>query len=199
MKISDAVFISSITDIRKAPERRLPEFAFIGRSNVGKSSLVNMLTGRKSLAKTSGKPGKTQTINHFLINDSWYVVDLPGYGYASTSKSVRRGFGKIIESYIGKSENLFFLFVLIDCRLKPQANDLDFIRWAGSRNIPIGMIYTKTDKLSKSKLRENIKRFENALYTEWSELPSQFVTSATKRTGKNEILDFIENALAAKN
>lgn len=196
MQIRDARFISSITDLRQAPDKVLPEFALIGRSNVGKSSLINMLTNRRNLAKTSTKPGKTQTINHYLIDDSWYLVDLPGFGYASVSKERRKGFGKIIDNYVLKSKNLFCLFVLVDSRLKPQPIDLSFINWAGKNNVPLALIYTKTDKLSNNKLRENIKLFENTLLETWSEIPPSFVTSAVKAKGKKEILEFIDLSLA---
>ena len=196
MLIRDARFISSITDLRQVPERVLPEFALIGRSNVGKSSLINMLTNRRNLAKTSTKPGKTQTINHYLIDDTWYLVDLPGFGYASVSKEMRKGFGKIIDNYVLKSKNLFCLFILIDSRLKPQPIDLSFINWAGKNGVPLALIYTKADKLSNNKLLDNIKQFEIALHKSWSELPPAFVTSAVKKKGKKEILEFIELSLA---
>jgi GTP-binding protein len=155
-----------------------------------------MLTNRKGLAKTSGKPGKTQTINHYLIDNVWYLVDLPGFGYASVSKERRRGFGKIIDRYVLASKNLYCLFVLIDSRLKPQAIDLRFINWAGENGVPISIIYTKSDKLSANKVKENVKLFENELKLTWSELPPTFVSSAVKKKGKQEILDFIDQALA---
>ncbi|MBX2946365.1 MAG: ribosome biogenesis GTP-binding protein YihA/YsxC [Cyclobacteriaceae bacterium] len=197
MIIREAEFVSSITNLAQLPGKKLPEFAFIGRSNVGKSSLVNMLTGRKQLAKTSAKPGKTQTINHYLINSEWYLVDLPGYGWAGVSQEKRAGFGKIIENYVTKSPNLFCLFVLIDIRLKPQPIDLSFIQWAGSQQIPLAFIYTKADKLSKSKVEQNRKVFENELLKTWEELPQSILTSSEKKTGKDDVLDFIDTVLKA--
>ena len=195
MKITSAEFISSYADVRKCPPPDKPEFAFIGRSNVGKSSLINMLTLTKKLAKTSVKPGKTQTINHFLINKAWYLVDLPGYGYASVSKSTREGFGKMIEEYVLKRENLSCLFILIDPRVEPQKNDISFISWAGNQGVPLAIIYTKSDKLSRNDLQKNIKQFEKAMLEQWEELPPTITTSAEKKTGREEILEFIEAAL----
>jgi GTP-binding protein len=196
MEIKSAVFISSHASVTKAPPATKPEFAFIGRSNVGKSSLINMLTNQKYLAKTSGKPGKTQTINHFLVNDSWYLVDLPGYGYASVSKDKREGFGKMIEEYILKRENLYCLFILIDTRLEPQKIDLEFIQWCGSKEIPICLTLTKADKLTKNQLNKSISVYQTTLLRSWSELPSMIVTSATEKTGREDLLLFIEDALA---
>lgn len=198
MEIKEAEFISSVTNLSALPEVRLPEFAFIGRSNVGKSSLINMLTGRKKLAKISVTPGKTQTINHFMINKTWYLVDLPGYGYANVSKSVKSGFGTIIENYITKSSNLFCLFVLIDIRLKMQPIDLSFINWAGEKEIPIVLVFTKADKLSKSKAIESQKLFTKELLVYWEKMPPVFVSSAERKIGKEELLTFIEQALATK-
>jgi GTP-binding protein len=196
MEITESAFVSSYADVSKCPPPHKPEFAFIGRSNVGKSSLINMLTDKKGLAKISVKPGKTQTINHFIINNNWYLVDLPGYGYASVSKSLRYGFGKMIEEYILKRENLSCLFILLDSRLKPQAIDLSFIQWAGSKQIPICLVLTKTDKLKQNELKRNRTEIENTLLETWEELPPIIVTSSTKRLGKKEVLLFIENALA---
>lgn len=196
MKITSAEFISSYADVRKCPPPDKPEFAFIGRSNVGKSSLINMLTNSRSLAKTSVTPGKTQTINHFLINNSWYLVDLPGYGYANVSKTLRAGFGKIIEEYVLKRENLSCLFVLVDSRLEPQKIDLSFITWAGTKEVPICLVFTKADKLSKSELQKSLARFKKTLLLEWEELPPLLVSSATARTGKEELLTFIDEAVA---
>jgi GTP-binding protein len=195
MKINSATFISSYADIRKCPAPDKPEFAFIGRSNVGKSSLINALTNQKKLAKTSVKPGKTQTINHFLINESWYLVDLPGYGYASVSKSTREGFGRMIEDYVAKRENISCLFVLIDSRLEPQKNDLSFINWAGGKGVPLAIIFTKSDKLNKNDLNKNIRKFEKALLEEWDEMPPQLVTSAETKLGRDEVLNFIQEAI----
>jgi len=192
MIITSAEFISSYADVKKCPSPDKSEFAFIGRSNVGKSSLINMLTGKKGLAKTSGKPGKTQTINHFLINNSWYLVDLPGYGYASVSKTLREGFGKIIDGYVLQRENLTCLFILLDARLEPQKIDLSFIEWAGTNGVPIGLIFTKSDKLSVNELKKNVSNYKKQLLTMWEELPPVFVSSAEKRTGKDELLEFIE-------
>ncbi len=167
MKILNAEFISSYADVSKCPTPDKPEFAFIGRSNVGKSSLINMLTSSKKLAKISVTPGKTQTINHYLINSSWYLVDLPGYGYATVSKSTRAGFGVMIENYILKRENLTCLFILIDSRLPPQAIDLDFIEWAGSKEVPLALLFTKIDKLKHNELQKNFKLYQNTLLTRW--------------------------------
>lgn len=195
MKITTAEFISSYADVRKCPSPDKPEFAFIGRSNVGKSSLINMLTNSKKLAKTSVTPGKTQTINHFLINKAWYLVDLPGYGYASVSKSTRAGFGKMIEDFVLQRENITCLFVLIDARLEPQANDLNFIQWAGSKDVPIALIFTKIDKLRRNELQKNMKEYEKKLLMQWEELPTIILTSAVEKTGKEDFLIFIDEAL----
>jgi GTP-binding protein len=195
MKIKTAEFISSYADVAKCPPPDKPEFAFIGRSNVGKSSLINMLTNSKKLAKTSVTPGKTQTINHFLINTSWYLVDLPGYGYASVSKSTRAGFGQMIENYVLKRESLSCLFILIDARLPPQANDLDFIQWVGSKNIPLALLFTKIDKLKLNELQKNLKEYEKKLLTQWEELPTIVLTSSVKKNGKEEILEIIDEAI----
>lgn len=195
MKITTATFISSYADVRKCPAPDKPEFAFIGRSNVGKSSLINMLTNSRKLAKTSVKPGKTQTINHFLINETWYLVDLPGYGYASVSKSTREGFGKMIEEYVLKRENISCLFILVDVRHEPQKIDLSFINWAGGKGIPLSVVFTKADKLSRNELQKNVRRFETRLLEDWEELPPIIVTSAETKAGKEEVLDFIKDAL----
>jgi GTP-binding protein len=195
MKITKAEFISSYADVRKCPAPGKAEFAFIGRSNVGKSSLINMLTQTKDLAKTSSKPGKTQTINHFLINESWYLVDLPGYGYASVSKTLREGFGQMIEDYVQKRENLSCIFILIDSRLEPQKNDLSFINWVGSKGVPLAIVFTKVDKLKLNELQRNIQQFKKAVLADWEELPPMLVTSAEKKTGRDEVLDFINDAL----
>ena len=196
MEIKQAEFVSSVADVQKCPPPAKPEFAFIGRSNVGKSSLLNMLTNRRNLAKTSNKPGKTQTINHFIINDNWYLVDLPGYGYAKVSKEKREGFGSIIENYVLKRENLNCLFILIDARLEPQKIDLAFIQWCGEKEIPMCLIFTKADKLTKNQLNKNVSIYQKTMYQSWEELPPMIVTSATERTGKEDLLSFIEKALA---
>ena len=191
MEVKSAVFIISNTDVRKCPEGVLPEYAFIGRSNVGKSSLINMLTNHKGLAMTSQKPGKTQLINHFLINDKWYLVDLPGYGFAQRGKEGRENIRKIIENYILEREQLTNLFVLIDCRHEPQKIDLEFMEWLGENGIPFSVIFTKTDKISKGKLADNIEVYRNKMFETWEELPPFFVSSSEKREGRDEILDFI--------
>jgi GTP-binding protein len=195
MKITSAEFISSFADVAKCPPPDKPEFAFIGRSNVGKSSLINMLTNSRKLAKTSVTPGKTQTINHFLINNSWYLVDLPGYGYASVSKSTREGFGKMIEDFVLKRKNISCLFVLIDARLEPQANDLNFIQWAGSKDVPLALVFTKIDKLRRNELQKNLKQYEKTLLTYWEELPTIILTSSVEKDGKDELLLLIDEAM----
>ncbi|MCK6616625.1 MAG: ribosome biogenesis GTP-binding protein YihA/YsxC [Cyclobacteriaceae bacterium] len=194
MRVTEAVFICSISSISALPTDGKPEFAVVGRSNVGKSSFINLLTGRKQLAKVSATPGKTQTINYFLINNSWYLVDLPGYGYAKVSKVQQQGFGKLIEMYLTKSRNLFCTFVLLDSRLKPQPIDLDFIAWAGKAGIPLALVFTKADKVTKSELKKTLQVFEAELLKQWESLPPVFVTSSLKKTGGNEILDFIASA-----
>ncbi|MBR2196144.1 MAG: YihA family ribosome biogenesis GTP-binding protein [Salinivirgaceae bacterium] len=199
MEIKSAEFVMSNTDFRKCPPPTIPEYAFIGRSNVGKSSLINMLTGNQKLAKVSGKPGKTQTINHFIINKTWYLVDLPGYGYAQTAKSERRTWQSFIGDYIRNRENLYCLFILVDSRHKPLANDIEFIRWAGTQGIPIAIVFTKADKLSKSALNMNTDFYKQRLLEDWEELPPCFITSSEKREGRDEILDFIDAANASSN
>ncbi|MBP9926867.1 MAG: YihA family ribosome biogenesis GTP-binding protein [Cyclobacteriaceae bacterium] len=197
MEIISSEFIISNTDIEKCPPPNKPEFAFIGRSNVGKSSLINMITGRKDLAKTSSTPGKTQTINHFLINKAWYLVDLPGYGYASVSKSLKQNWVTFIDSYFAHRENLYCTFILIDSRLDPQAKDMEFIKKLGSSGIPIALVLTKTDKLKQSELGKSKNKLEKRLLEDWDELPPLFITSAEKKSGRNAILDFIETAMLA--
>ena len=191
MRIKQAEFIISNKDIKKCPKEDMPEYAFIGRSNVGKSSLINMLTERKGLAKVSGKPGKTQLINHFLINKLWYLVDLPGYGYAGVSKTQRYEFAQFIKKYLLKRENLMCLFVLLDSRLKPQSIDLDFMLWLGENGIPFVICFTKQDKLSKKESKENLINYKKELLESWEELPPIFLSSATKKNGKEDILKFI--------
>ena len=193
MIVKQASFVISNTDYRKCPEDKKAEYAFIGRSNVGKSSLINSLTNSKSLAKTSGKPGKTQLINHFLINKKWYMVDLPGYGYAKTSKSNRAMFHKMISDYLTHRKNLISLFVLIDSRHELQEIDSDFMQWLAEKEIPFSIIFTKIDKLSKNKLSKNLTHFKKKMLIEWSELPNIFTSSAIKKEGLNEILDYINN------
>jgi len=196
MVIKQAEFVISNTQISRCPKPDKPEFAFIGRSNVGKSSLINLLTGRKSLAKISVKPGKTQTINHFIIDAKWYLVDLPGYGFASVSKVSREGFGKMIEDYFTQRENLYCTFILIDSRLPPQKIDVDFIEWLGQKKIPIAIVLTKEDKLSRNEFEKSKSRFTKAMLEIWEELPPLFISSTVTKKGKKEILDFISHAMA---
>ena len=190
--IKQAEFIISNTDYKKAPAGDLPEYAFIGRSNVGKSSLINMLADNKNLAKTSSRPGKTQLINHFLINKEWYLVDLPGYGYAKVSKKQQAGWGSMISSYLTNRENLVCVFVLIDCRLPPQKADIEFIDFIGSNQLPLALIFTKADKLSKNKVQSSVAAFKKNMLRTWDEFPPHFVSSATEKTGKSEIITFID-------
>ncbi len=192
MEIRSAEFVISNTDVRKCPEGNLPEYAFIGRSNVGKSSLINMLTNRKGLAMTSQKPGKTQLINHFLINNEWYLVDLPGYGYAQRGKEGREKIRKIIDTYILKRMQLTNLFILLDCRHDAQKIDLEFMEWLGQSGIPFSIIFTKIDKLSKSRLAENIEKYKAKLLETWEELPPILLSSSTSREGREEILTYID-------
>lgn len=184
--------MQSVTDWKKCPAAHLPEYAFIGRSNVGKSSLINMLVRNSKLAKTSSKPGKTQTINHFLINQNWYLVDLPGYGYASISKTMREKWTKMIRDYLLLRENLQVVFVLVDSRLEPQKIDLDFINSLGEDGVPFAIIFTKTDKLSANKVQGNVQRFKNKLAESWEEMPYMMLSSAETGKGRDEILTFIE-------
>lgn len=196
MIIKSATFQCSSQKVSQCPSTDKVDFAFIGRSNVGKSSLVNMLCNVNKLAKVSSTPGKTRLINHFNINDEWYLVDLPGYGYAKVSKDQREEFSSLIINYITKHEKLHFLFVLIDSRLEPQAIDLKFINMLGMSGIPFGIIFTKCDKSTKNKLESNLARYKKTLLEEWEELPKIFVTSAEKRIGREEILNFIEECIA---
>lgn len=195
MKITSAGFAFSSGRISQIPDDGLPEFAFIGRSNVGKSSLINMLTDNGSLAKVSATPGKTKLINHFLINGQWYLVDLPGYGYAKASKSDRREFGKLITDYVTKAKKMWFLFVLVDSRHAPMPIDLDFMRMLGREGVPFGVVFTKCDKLSAGQANANIGLYEKRLLEEWEELPLVFRTSSVKRSGREEILGFIGECL----
>ena len=194
MKIKQAEFIISNTDVRKCPAQEIPEYAFIGRSNVGKSSLINMLTQRKNLAKTSGKPGKTQLINHFRINENWFLVDLPGYGYAQVSKTKRQTFQQFIRDYFLQRKQLVCSFVLVDSRLAPQKPDLAFMQFLGENEIPFVIVFTKADKLSSSKLNRNIQIYNNTMTADvWESMPFYFVTSASTGTGRDELLDYIDN------
>ena len=191
MIVKSADFVCSNTQMSKLPPPIKPEYAFIGRSNVGKSSLINMLTGKKGLAKTSQTPGKTQLINHFLINDNWYLVDLPGYGYARISKSKKEEWNKYIRNYLEKRENLQCVFVLIDSRLEPQKIDLEFCAALGERGIPFVIVFTKADKQSKVKTDQNVAKFRQAMLALFEEVPQHFITSAESQTGRDEILNFI--------
>lgn len=192
MKVNTAEFIISNSDVTKCPKANMPEYAFIGRSNVGKSSLINMLTNHKSLAKISGKPGKTQLINHFLINKEWYLVDLPGYGYARVSKNLKSGFNKIIYSYIESRENLVNLFVLVDVRHDAQQIDLNFMEWLNANGIAFSIIFTKADKLTKKRLSDNIQTYKDQMLVRWEEMPPYFISSSSSGMGQKEILNFIE-------
>ncbi|MBN8695858.1 MAG: YihA family ribosome biogenesis GTP-binding protein [Bacteroidetes bacterium] len=194
MEIKSAQFVISNTDVNKCSAPLMPEYAFIGRSNVGKSSLINMLCVRKDMAKTSGKPGKTQLINHFLINENWYLVDLPGYGYAQVSREKREKWEGFIRQYILNRPNLMCMMVLIDSRLAPQRVDLEFMEWLGENGIPFVMVFTKMDKLTKSKIAANIENYKKELLTTWEELPAMFYTSSEERMGREELLDFIDNS-----
>lgn len=195
MQIKSAEFFVSSANLSQCPKDTKPEIAFIGRSNVGKSSLINMLTDLKKLAKTSSTPGKTQLINHFIINSSWYLVDLPGYGYAQVSKIQRDKFKKMINEYLLHREQLYCVFVLVDSRLKPQKKDIEFINFLGQNNIAFEIIFTKTDKQSKKQISENIGLFKSTLLEYWEELPNMFLSSAVNQSGKQEILDRIEQIL----
>ena len=192
MKIKTASFVISNTDISKCPQDGKPEYAFIGRSNVGKSSLINMLTNNKKLAKTSGKPGKTQLINHFIINDDWYLVDLPGYGYAKSSKTNRAEWEKFIVKYLTKREELVNVFVLIDSRLAPQKIDLEFMNWCGEKQIPFSMVFTKIDKLSSSSLQKNLVKYKKEMLKQWETLPPVYTTSSESKFGRERLLNYIE-------
>lgn len=189
--IKSAQFVISNSDVRKCPQDGKPEYAFIGRSNVGKSSLINMLTGRRKLAMTSATPGKTLLINHFIINDEWYLVDLPGYGYAKRSKSQSEKLQEIISSYILDREQMTLLFVLIDCRHEPQKIDLEFITWLGENGVPFSIIFTKADKLTKTALASNVAAYKKRLLEEWEELPPVFITSSESAVGRDEVLQYI--------
>ncbi len=192
MKIHSTEFIISNTEIDKCPNESIPEYAFIGRSNVGKSSLINMLTNNRSLAKTSGKPGKTQLINHFKINNNWFIVDLPGYGYAKVSKKHRSTFAKFIYNYLENRENLTCTFVLVDSRHEPQKNDISFMEWLGKKEIPFVIIFTKIDKISSSQLNKNLSKYKTEMSKSWELIPETFYSSAISSQGKTEILNFID-------
>jgi GTP-binding protein len=196
MQIKSAEFTISNTEVSKCPLDGKPEFAFIGRSNVGKSSLINMLTSKKGLAKTSGTPGKTQLINHFLINEHWYLVDLPGYGYAKVSRTQRSSFERFIADFLTKRETLFNIFVLLDARLEPQKIDIEFMNWCGQKGLPFSMVFTKIDKLSSTALQKNLAKYKKEMLKHWAELPPVFTTSAESGFGKEPLLNYIEQILA---
>jgi GTP-binding protein len=193
MEIKEAKFLVSNTEVSKCPAPDRPEYAFIGRSNVGKSSLINKLTNKRSLAKTSGKPGKTRLINHFSINNSWYLVDLPGYGYAKVPKAEREKWEKFLRKYILQRENLYCLFVLIDSRHEAQQADLEFMEWLGISEIPFSIIFTKTDKLKPDELEVNLKRYQDKMFETWETMPGYFISSAETGEGTEDILQFIDD------
>lgn len=195
MEIKSSKYLISNVNVAACPKPDRPEFAFIGRSNVGKSSLINMLTNNSKLAKTSGSPGKTQHINHFLINNSWYLVDLPGYGYAKVSVNRRKEFGKMISDYLQKRENLICVFVLIDSRLKPQEIDLDFLRALGDWQVPFNIVFTKADKNTQSETAKNAKNFINKMREDWEYIPRSFITSSVKYLGRKEMLQHIDELI----
>ncbi len=193
MKINTAEFVISNSEVSKCPNENLPEYAFIGRSNVGKSSLINMLTNHKSLAKTSGRPGKTQLINHFKINLNWYLVDLPGYGYARVSKKTKEVFQEFITDYFESRQQLVCAFILIDIRLEAQKIDLEFITYLGETEVPFCIVFTKADKIGKVKAQQNVAAYtKKILANNWAEMPQYFITSATDKTGRDEILTYID-------
>lgn len=191
MKINQAEFVISNTDYKKGPTDGKPEYAFIGRSNVGKSSLINMLTNNKKLAKTSGKPGKTQLINHFVINDQWYLVDLPGYGYAKASKQSRAKWEQFIVEYLTNRDTLVNIFVLLDSRLEPQKIDLEFMNWCGEKELPFAMVFTKIDKLSSTQLQKNLAKYKKEMLKYWEALPPVFTTSSESKFGQEKLLNYI--------
>lgn len=192
MIIKTSNFVISSSDVNGCPQSNLPEYAFIGRSNVGKSSLINMLTGRLSLAKVSGTPGKTQLINHFIINNEWHLVDLPGYGFAKVAKTVKDKFQKLITDYVSKREQLVNMFVLVDIRHEPQKIDLEFMQYLGENGMPFAIVFTKADKLKPTEITHHVQQYKKALLEDWEELPIHFVTSSAKKMGQTEILDYIE-------
>ncbi len=192
MKIHRAHFVESNSQVEKCPKSKLPEYAFIGRSNVGKSSLINALTNQKKLAKTSGKPGKTQLINHFLIDNSWHLVDLPGYGYAKVSKTEKKVFQKFITDYFLQRMQLCCAFVLVDCRHEPQKIDLNFMEWLGTNGLPFHIIFTKADKLKPSVLEVNIENYKKIMLENWEEMPKYFITSSTTKRGSEELITYIQ-------
>ena len=192
MIIKDARFVCSNNKFDKLPKDNIPEYAFIGRSNVGKSSLINALVQRKGLAKTSATPGKTIAINHFIVNDQWYLVDLPGYGYAQRSKKSREEWRVMLANYISRRRNLLYTFVLVDSRIEPQNSDIGFMEWLGENQVPFCIVFTKADKLSKAELTRNVEAYKQRLLEDWEELPPVFITSSETKQGREDILDFIE-------
>ncbi|MFZ4400408.1 MAG: ribosome biogenesis GTP-binding protein YihA/YsxC [Bacteroidales bacterium] len=192
MLIKEAIFVISNQNIYKCPKTDLPEYAFIGRSNVGKSSLINMLTANNNLAKTSSTPGKTKLINHFLINKTWYIVDLPGYGYARSSKKDRSNWQRMIEDYIETRESLMTTFVLVDSRIEPQKKDIAFIQWMGEHQLPFVIVFTKSDKITPNQLGHSVSVYKNELLKQWDELPEMIFSSSKSMMGKDEILNYIE-------
>ena len=192
MLVKSAEFVMSNSDVAKCPKNRLAEYAFIGRSNVGKSSLINMLTSKKSLAKTSGRPGKTQLINHFLINKNWYLVDLPGYGYAKVSKRSKKTFQKFITQYFSLREQLISAFVLVDIRHEPQPIDVEFMQWLGENSIPFSIIFTKADKLKPKAIENHVEAYKTILLETWEEMPNYFITSSSNDIGKEAVLMYID-------
>lgn len=198
MKITEAKFAGSSTRVSGGPKRRLPEFAFIGRSNVGKSSLINMLTGNGRLAMTSSTPGKTKVINHFIINDNWYLVDLPGYGYAKMSQKARAELQQIIRGYILESQDLVCLFVLVDSRFDITKSDIEFLAWLGENGVPFSIIFTKCDKQSATATAAQVEKDKAILLEQWEELPQMFTSSSAKKTGREEILAYIDSLLSDK-
>ncbi|NME66341.1 ribosome biogenesis GTP-binding protein YihA/YsxC [Flammeovirga aprica] len=191
MKIKEAEFVTSNTDVAKCPEPKIPEYAFIGRSNVGKSSLINAFTGKTKLAKTSSTPGKTQLINHFIINNEWYLCDLPGYGYAQVSKTEREKFMRMVKKYLASRENLMCTFVLVDIRHEPLKNDLDFMAWMGEKELPFAIIFTKADKLGQGKISKAVATYKRELKKQWEEFPPMFITSSEDKTGVNDLRNYI--------
>ena len=192
MIIKDAHFVSSNAKIDKLPKDNIPEYAFIGRSNVGKSSLINALVQRRGLAKTSSTPGKTIAINHFMVNNSWYLVDLPGYGYAQRSKKAREEWRVMLANYIRRRRNLICTFVLVDSRIEPQSSDIGFMEWLGENQVPFCIVFTKADKLGKLELEKNVDAYKQRLLQDWEELPQIFITSSESKLGRDEVLDYIE-------
>lgn len=197
MDIKSALFVKSSATVGQCPASNIPEYAFIGRSNVGKSSLINTLVGNKKLAMTSSKPGKTLLINHFIVNDQWHLVDLPGYGFASVPKEVRAKLEPMIKGYILQREQLTNLFLLIDCRHEPQRVDLEFMEFLGENGVPFSIVFTKADKLGPVRLKENIEAYKTVLLEQWEELPPIFVTSSERKTGREEVLNYIEKINAS--